>query len=96
MISRSLSIINHGIRRQGNDYIHIINIIITIITNNITIIIIGKITNTRYASSLVTKFNDSCESLSMREAVRYVAKNRKWTAGEIKVIIIIFIMILSI
>lgn len=39
----------------------------------------------RQASSLVSKFNDSINSLPLREAVRYTEKNLKWTAKEFNV-----------
>lgn len=41
--------------------------------------------NSRNASSLVTKFDDSINKLPLREAVRYVNQNMKWTAEEFKV-----------
>jgi hypothetical protein len=35
-----------------------------------------------YASSFVTKFDESVNALPLRETVRYTEKNMKWTAGD--------------
>ena len=38
----------------------------------------------RLASTLVSQFEDSVQRLPMREAVRYVKGNMKWTAADVK------------
>ena len=38
----------------------------------------------RAASNLVSRFEESVAALPMREAVRYIGKNMKWTASEVK------------